>query len=243
MPDYPLTDPAVATFVVIPVVLLFLLLWATAAAYRQRERAVMIMTVDLCATAWMAGTWMAASTGVLRQWDATPPPFALLVIGILALTVLLALSPFGRRLATTVPLWALILVQAFRFPLEVAMHQMYERGVMPVQMSYSGRNFDIITGVTAGIVAMVVRSGRGRSLAFLWNVMGLALVVNVATVGILSTPRFRYFGDDRLNIWITYPPYVWLPAVMVLAAVAGHLLIFRALRMAAVPSETADRPH
>jgi hypothetical protein len=26
-----------------------------------------------------------------------------------------------------------------------------------------------------------------------------------------------------------YPPFVWLPAVMVLAALAGHLLIFRAL--------------
>jgi hypothetical protein len=30
-------------------------------------------------------------------------------------------------------------------------------------------------------------------------------------------------------VWVTYPPYVWLPAVMVLAALAGHLLIFRAL--------------
>jgi heme exporter protein D len=28
---------------------------------------------------------------------------------------------------------------------------------------------------------------------------------------------------------VTYPPFVWLPAVMVLAALAGHLLIFRAL--------------
>ena len=26
---------------------------------------------------------------------------------------------------------------------------MYERGVMPVQMSYSGRNFDIITGLSS----------------------------------------------------------------------------------------------
>jgi hypothetical protein len=32
-----------------------------------------------------------------------------------------------------------------------------------------------------------------------------------------------------LNVWVTYPPYVWLPAIMVTAALAGHLLIFRAL--------------
>jgi hypothetical protein len=62
-----------------------------------------------------------------------------------------------------------------------------------------------------------------------WNVLGLALLVNVVVVAVLLTPRFRYFGDDQLNVWVTYPPFVWLPAVMVLAALAGHLVIFRAL--------------
>jgi hypothetical protein len=30
-------------------------------------------------------------------------------------------------------------------------------------------------------------------------------------------------------VFVAYMPYVWLPAVMVLAALAGHLVIFRAL--------------
>jgi hypothetical protein len=107
---------------------------------------------------------------------------------------------------------------------------MYERGVMPAQMSYSGRNFDIITGISAFVVAWLVAQGRGgRLLIAIWNLMGLALLVNVVTIAILSTPRFRYFGDDHLNVWITYPPFVWLPAVMVVAALAGHLLVFRAI--------------
>jgi hypothetical protein len=33
-------------------------------------------------------------------------------------------------------------------------------------------------------------------------------------------------------VWVTYPPFVWLPAVMALAGLAGHLVIFRALRAA-----------
>jgi len=28
---------------------------------------------------------------------------------------------------------------------------------------------------------------------------------------------------------VTYPPFVWLPAVMVVAALAGHIVIFKAL--------------
>ena len=98
-------------------------------------------------------------------------------------------------------------------------------------MSYSGRNFDVVTGISAIIVAAMVATGRaGRRVVGLWNVMGLALVINVMTVAVLSTPNIRYFGDDRVNVWVTYTPYVWLPAVMVLAAVAGHLIVFRALR-------------
>ena len=48
-----------------------------------------------------------------------------------------------------------------------------------------------------------------------------------------STPRFHYFGDQQLNIFIAYSPFVWLPAVMVLAALGGHLVIFRAVRVRA----------
>ena len=164
------------------------------------------------------------------MWDATPPPFALLVVGILGLTVAFACTRYGRRLALGLPLWALVGIQGFRLPLELAMHAMYERGVMPEQMSYSGRNFDIITGITALVVAWLVFSGRvGRRVVLTWNILGLLLVLNVVTIGILSTPRFRLFGDDRLNVFVTYPPFVWLPAVMVLAALAGHLIVFRAL--------------
>jgi hypothetical protein len=142
----------------------------------------------------------------------------------------LAFSPLGTQLAAHLPLWLLVAVQGFRLPLELAMHGMYERGVMPVQMSYSGRNFDIVTGATALVVAAIVWFGRGgRALVAAWNILGLALLVNVVTVAILGTPRFQYFGPDHLNVWVMRPPFVWLPAVMVLAALAGHLLVFRAL--------------
>ncbi len=235
MPAVTLSDPAVLAFVVIPLGLLGALLWGTHAAARHlneddaARRHAMLITVVVSAV-WMTATWRAAESGVLRLWDATPPPFALLVVGILGVTAVLACTAYGRRLALGLPLWVLIGIQGFRLPLELAMHAMYERGVMPEQMSYSGRNFDIVTGITALMVAWLVFSGRvGRRVVLTWNVLGLLLVLNVVTVGILSTPRFRLFGDDRVNVFITYPPFVWLPAVMVLAALAGHLIVFRAV--------------
>jgi hypothetical protein len=101
---------------------------------------------------------------------------------------------------------------------------------MPEQMTYTGSNFDILTGLTAIGVAVALRHGiGGRPLVWLWNIGGLALLINVVTIAILSTPTFAWFGRARLNLWVTYPPYIWLPTVMVTAALTGHLLIFRAL--------------
>ena len=62
-----------------------------------------------------------------------------------------------------------------------------------------------------------------------WNLLGFALLVNIVTVAVLSTPIVRWFGDDRLATFVTYPPFVWLPTVLVAAALTGHLLVLRAL--------------
>ena len=243
MPTYSWTDPVVLAFIVIPIALVSLLLMCVSTASRAldepdaiRRRA--LATTGTAAAVWMAATWAAAASGILRQWNATPPPFGLLVVGIVGVAVALARGHYGWRLAAGLPIWTLVAIQGFRLPLELAMHTMYERGVMPAQMSYSGRNFDILTGISALLVAWAVAKGRaGRTLVLFWNVAGLLLLLNVVIVAILGTPRFRYFGDDQLNVWVTYPPFVWLPAVMVAAALAGHLVIFRALRVTCVPLE------
>ncbi len=235
MPAYSWYDPVVLAFVIIPVLLVLQLAAAVSYASRRLDepdaarRSAVIGTLVVAAI-WMALTWMAADSGVLLQWEATPPPFALLVLAIVGLAATIAFTPYGTRLVLGLPLWTLIAIQGFRLPLELAMHGMYDRGIMPVQMSYSGRNFDIVSGITAMVLAWLVATGRaGRRLALAWNILGLALLLNIVGVAILSTPRFQFFGPDRLNVWVMHPPFVWLPAVMVLAALAGHLLIFRAL--------------
>jgi hypothetical protein len=220
-------------FVVLPFAVAALFVWGTAVAWRRAGHAGAALTavkVGGVCLIWMGVTLALADRGTFLEWHRTPPPFALLIAAILVLALTIGLGPLGRALATGVPLWALVAVQAFRLPLEIAMHALVSRGIMPEQMSYSGRNFDVLTGALAIVVAVLVRSGvGGRWLVAAWNVMGLALLVNIVAVAMLSTPSFHVFGNDRLNVFVAYPPFVWLPAVLVLAALAGHLVIFRAL--------------
>jgi hypothetical protein len=182
------------------------------------------------AIVWLAAVGAASFAGLLLPRGGRPLPFAVLMIAILSLGIAIARSQIGDRLARGAPLAALVMFQSFRLPLELAMHRAHTEGLMPVQMSYSGRNFDIVTGTTAlvlGIAMLVTRVPRWMVAA--WNVMGLLLLANILGIAMLSTPAFAYFGADRLNVWVTWMPYTLLPAVMVLAAWAGHLVVFRAL--------------
>jgi hypothetical protein len=180
---------------------------------------------------WLLFTGAVAATGALRRFDLTPPPLAWLLIAITALGVLVPCSPLGTRLIRGLPLAALVGFQVFRVPLELLMHRAYVEGVMPVQMSYSGWNFDILTGISAGLLGLALLGWNvPRVLVHVWNVLGFALLVNIVTIAVLSTPAFGWFGRDRLNVFVLYPPFVWLPTVMVTAALMGHLLVWRKLR-------------
>jgi hypothetical protein len=65
----------------------------------------------------------------------------------------------------------------------------------------------------------------------LWNALGLLLLANIVTVAVLSAPSpLRVFRNAPANSWVAHAPWVWLPAVLVQAALFGHLLVFRALR-------------
>jgi hypothetical protein len=99
-------------------------------------------------------------------------------------------------------------------------------------MSYSGLNYDIVTGITAGVLGFWLYRGRvPRWIVASWNLLGFVLLVNVVTIAIVSTPVFRWFGNERLNVFVTYPPFVWLPAILVTAALMGHILVWRRLRV------------
>jgi hypothetical protein len=224
-------------FVVLPLLVAAgFILACDAADRRLGERADVrhrrTMTIGVAVLAWLLLTTLLAASGVLRRFDAFPPPFAGLVLAVLALSIGVACSPLGTRLVRGLPLWVLVGFQVFRFPLELLMHEASVVGVMPVQMSYTGQNYDIVTGVTAGLLGWwLARRRVPYWIVGAWNVLGFALLVNIVTVAILSTPIFQWFGPDRLNTFVTHPPFVWLPAVLVTAALIGHLLVWRKLRL------------
>jgi hypothetical protein len=178
---------------------------------------------------WLAAMAAAALSGLLGRFDLRPPPMVIWFASMVVMTLALAWSPFGRRFADKLPFVALIGFQAFRLPLELVMHRAAIAGIMPNVMTYTGYNFDIVTGATALPLALYAwRHPVPRWLIVLWNVTGQILLFVVAGVALAASPIFRSFGDDQLNVWVTEFPYVWI-AVMVAAALFGHVVTLRKL--------------
>ena len=175
---------------------------------------------------WLILTAMLAKSGVLLRFAALPPPMGLLIISGCALTVWLGFSSAGTRIASLPLIW-LVGFQGFRIAVEILIHCSSSLGLAPPQMTWSGLNFDIVTGVTALIIAPVANHVP-RAVLLAWNTAGLGLLLWVVVVAALSFPTpFQVFHPD--NTWVATFPYVWLPAVLVTAALLGHVVVFRKL--------------
>jgi hypothetical protein len=155
----------------------------------------------------------------------------ILVAALTAVTLITAFSPLGTRLASTMALSLLVGFQFFRVPVELILHRLAVEEVIPYVMTYAGWNFDILTGISAAVLGLVlVRRSLPHRVLIAWNVAGLLLLVNIVTIAVLAAPvPFQLFRDGPSNTLPSTFPYVWLPTVLVQVALFGHLLLFRRL--------------
>ena len=193
--------------------------------------AAMAKYVALALAGWLAITGWLAWSGTLA-FGALPPPVMVLVTVAIGLTTWLGLSRYGTLLVERAGLGFLIGFQVFRVLVEIALWLGHREGFVPVQMTWEGRNLDVLTGLTAPLAAHYAQAGKLPRVAILvWNIAGLALLVNIVLVAILSMPTpLRVFMNEPANRFVATWPHVWLPVFLVPAAWLGHLLVFRWLR-------------
>jgi hypothetical protein len=169
-----------------------------------------------------------------------PAPALVMVLLLTLVTVRFASSADGARVGSSVGLPTLVGFQLFRVPVEWLLYRLAVEQEIPEVMTYSGLNFDIVSGITGGLLGLLLlRRGVPSWVLGLWNLLGLVLLANIVLVAILSTPvPFRVFTDGPPNLLPSTFPFVWLPSFLVQLALVGHLLLFRSLRA----RSTSDTP-
>jgi hypothetical protein len=182
--------------------------------------------------AWLALTGVFGYTAALHDFSRMPPRLPLLFGFAFIVIYFASYFPAPSKLMESPGLAWLIGLQVFRVAVEIFLYLGHRAGFVPVQMTMEGRNFDVITGLTALPMAWLVAKKKSpRWLVYAWNIVGLGLLLNVVLISVLSMPTpLRRFSNEPANTFVTYFPYVWLPLYLVQVAWMSHLLIFRAAK-------------
>ncbi|HEU5292823.1 MAG TPA: hypothetical protein VFU05_19380 [Cyclobacteriaceae bacterium] len=167
--------------------------------------------------------------GVMGNFSIFPfnfGPFLLLPL------VAILLFTFSRTLKEILPHIhpsRLIRLQVFRVFVEILLWFLFIDNVLPIQMTFEGQNFDVLSGVTAPIVAyLAFKNKLSKSVIIIWNLACLGLLINIVSIAILSMPTpFRFFMNEPANTIVAEFPISWLPTFLVPLA---YMLSFISIR-------------
>lgn len=196
---------------------------ADRATTRHPLRQTMLVALSL-------GAWLGLLSGLVASGRMASLPFHGIPVffgGVLVVSVLAGLSSLGGKLAATVPLGALVGFQAFRLPLELVLHRWTQLGTIPETMTWTGQNWDIVTGIVALFAAPLAR--RRRGVAWGANFVGVVLLLNVMRVAVMSSPLPFGWGQQPPLLLALHLPYALIGPVLVGGALFGHVVLTRAL--------------
>ncbi len=194
------------------------------------------LTVLAILIGWLVVQGFVAATNFYTVTTSVPPRFLWLVLPPLLFIIGLFLSAKGRSFISNLSQEHLALLHTIRIPVEIVLFQLYLHKMVPQLMTFEGRNFDILSGISAIFVYLLGyrRKMLGKKGLLIWNFLALALLMNIVINAVLSTPfRFQQFGFEQPNIAVLYFPFVWLPGCIVPLVLFSHLSVIYQLLAAA----------
>jgi hypothetical protein len=183
-------------------------------------------------TAW---TILQTFIGLSEFYEVTrglPPRILFLVLPPFATILFLFVTMRGRKFIDGLSVERLTLLHTVRFPVEVVLFWLSMFEMVPQLMTFEGRNFDILAGMTAPLVWYFGYRNKkmGRRAILWWNLICMALLLNIVVNAVLSVPfDFQQFAFDQPNIAVLYFPFLFLPGLVVPIVILAHLVSIKHL--------------
>ncbi len=159
------------------------------------------------------------------DFESTPPRFAFVLLPTTLLIIFSLLPKQRKNIIENRNLKVSTWLHTLRLPVEIVLHQLFIYGFIPQLMTYDGRNFDIIMGITAPIIGLLlIKNFLPKKALLTWNIIGTFLICFILTNGILSAELpFQQFAFDQPNRGIAYFPFILLPATVVPLVLWTHI--------------------
>jgi uncharacterized membrane protein len=185
--------------------------------------------------AWLVVQALITIAGLYYNSIHKDVPPKILLFGIapmLAVILLLFVTPRGRHLIDNLHLKSLTWLHVIRVPVEIGLYLLFTLKAIPELMTFEGRNFDVISGLTAPVIAYYGFTGKApnKKLLIGWNLVCLILLFNIVINALLSVPSpMQRQAFDQPNVAVLQFPFSWLPVFIVPAVLFSHLVALRQL--------------
>ena len=179
---------------------------------------------------WLALQTLVGLSDFYKVTDTIPPRFLLLVLPPLFLIIGIFVSSKGREIIDRWDAKTLTLLHVVRIPVEIVLFWLFMNKTIPELMTFEGRNYDILSGITAPLVFYFGYKTKqlDRKFILIWNFICLGLLINIVANAILSAPfPFQLFAFEQPNVAVLYFPFIWLPCCIVPLVLLSHLSTLR----------------
>ena len=112
-------------------------------------------TTAIVLVIWLAVTGILSIKEVFQDTSTIPPRLTIVIVPAILFIILLLITKSGRRFTDSIDLKKLTLVHIVRVPVEITLFMLSTHKLIPELMTFAGRNFDILSGITAPIVYFV----------------------------------------------------------------------------------------
>jgi hypothetical protein len=198
--------------------------------YKAAQHSKVVLLILFC---WVLLQTVLGLKGFYTNTATIPPRLLFLVVPPIFTIAALFITIKGRFFIDSLNIKYLTILHIVRVPVELVLFWLFLNKAVPQLMTFEGRNFDILAGLTAPVIYYLsfTKSKTGKRTMVIWNCIGLILLINIVFNAALSVPSvFQQFAFNQPNIAILYFPFNLLPAVIVPLVLFSHLATIRQLR-------------
>jgi len=181
--------------------------------------------VVLLIVIWSVVQSVFAYSGFYQKTDGMPPRFLLVILPVLCLIIYSLLPKQRESIIRNRNTKVSTFLHTVRIPIELVLFQLFIHHQIPELMTFEGRNFDIIAGITAPIIGLLFwKNGISKNVLIGWNIIALCMVVFIFVNALLSAELpIQQFGFEQPNKAVLHFPFILLPATIVPIVIWTHL--------------------
>ena len=176
---------------------------------------------------WLIVQYAIVKSGFYNDFSLPPRIPIFMIFPLFIFTFIFLIRNRKNKILDAIPIHIPLFYQSFRVIIEVLFYFTFLKGVLPIQVTFEGENYDVLFGVSAIVMGIYAyKNIASKKLLIVWNVIGIVVVGFAAFTFITSFYFPSIWGESNLGIseeFLNFP-FLLLPSFFMPSAIFMHVL-------------------